>query len=216
VLIITALVLVIVQCGKESIPEQTLQEKYGLSDQEARLWDSLWVDEADSVATLFWGLVGQGEFEQAALMVQRYDDERMKNVFENRLQNLWQVCYRWPAAGFTEEPQIDLGPSKTVGFRTWGELLSGGFQRAVLASDSITVYFVFEGYWQTENMPLYAAVCCGDFGKDLPNWRPFPNLVFSVDNSEATKLALGEPQISTSLDGFILYLKDRTFGTFGI
>ena len=208
------LVVFVVQCAQEPEPKSGLQERYLLSDAEAKAWDTHWVDEAESVSTLFWGHVGKGEFDQAMLMIERYDDAKMKNIFRGRLSTLWQSVYSLPAASFTEEPQVGLGPSETVGFETWGELLSGGFQRAVLCDDSITVYFVFKGYWQTKTQPFYAAVGCGDFGTESPNWRPLPSLVFSVDDTEQTISKLGEPQVYITLDGFLLYLRSRTFGSF--
>lgn len=209
-----AILVLVVHCSDKS--PQTMQEKYGLSDQEALLWDQLYVDEAETTATVFWGLLGRGEFEQARLMIERFDDARMLKLFEDRIEGLWSKVYRWPAAGFTEEPQLALGPSETVGFRTWGELWSGGFQRAVLCNDSITVYFVFNGYWKTDSIPLYAAVACGDFGKESPQWRPFPITVFSIDASESTTKVYDDPIRCRTLDEFCAFLRTRTYGTFGI
>lgn len=213
---ILLLLVVIISCSTESEPPQTMQEKYQLSDDEAWLWDQLYVAEAETTATVFWSLLGQGRFDEAMLMIERFDDPRMTRIFKDKMENLWSVAHRWPADDLTEEPPFELGTSETVGFRTWGELWQSGFQRAVLCEDSITVYFVFNGYWQTDSSPLYAAVCCGDFGEQSPQWRPFPITVFSIDESEPTKKVYGMPVRCQTLDQFCDFLRKRTYGTFGI
>ncbi len=213
---ILLLLVVVAHCSIESERPQTMQEKYQLSDDEAWLWEQLYVADAETTATVFWNLIGRGRFDEAMLMIKRFDDRRMTRIFEDKVENLWSVAYRWPADDLTEEPPFELGKSETVGFRTWGELWRGGFQRAVLCEDSITVYFVFNGYWQTDSIPLYAAVCCGDFGERSPQWRPFPITVFSIDESEPTEKVYGMPVRCRTLDEFCQFLRTRTYGTFGI
>ncbi len=209
-----AILVVLGSCGQNQSPA-TPQDRYQLSAADAAAWDKLYVADAESVATALWGHIGRGEFDQAMLLVDRYGDKRMSSMFENRISTVWAPIIQWPAADFTKEPQIALGQSQTIGFRTWGELLTGGFQRAVLAEDSITVFFVFKGYWKTETVPVYAAVACGDFGKDMPQWRPFAHLVFSADASEEVVKSTGQAYFAQNLDDFLAYLKKRTFGSFG-
>jgi len=207
-------VIFVVACNLQSTP-QTVQERYQLSDAEAEAWTRLHVDEADSAAAALWGHIGRQEYDQAKLLVDRYGDARMSKNFEGRIQNVWAPIIQWPAADFSTEPQIALGKSQTIGFRTWGELLSSGFQRAVLAEDSITVFFVLKGYWQTETIPIYAAVSCGDFGTETAQWRPFAHIIFSADASEATVNSTGQAYFAQNLDDFLAFLKKRTFGSFG-
>jgi hypothetical protein len=215
VLAVAATALLLAHCGEPS-PSQVLRERYQLTDAEAEAWNRLYVVEAEVAATALWGLIGRGEFDSAMLVVERYGDERMESGFRNRIERVWAPVVNWPAAGFLNEPQIGLGDGQTVGFSTWGELLSGGFQRAVLCDDSITVFFVFKGYWQAESMPVYAAAACGDFGTESPQWRPFAHVVFSADASEETVKSEGQAYFSRNLEEFLAYLKTRTFGTFGI
>ena len=201
-------------CSQDN-QSRTLRDRYQLTEEEAAQWQRLYVTDAESLATAVWGHIGRREFDQAMLLVDRFGDERMSQNFETRIQDVWAPVIDWPAADFTKEPQIGLGEGKTVGFRTWGELLTGGFQRAVLCDDSITVFFVFNGYWETETMPVYAAVACGDFGSDTPQWRPFTHLVFSADASKETISSTGQAYFSRNLDEFLAFLKSRTFGSFG-
>ncbi len=200
-------------CGK-STPMQVLQNRYKLSDAEAAQWGRLHVDEAESLSVRIWGHIGRGEFDQARLMIKRFDDYHLDAVFDNRIKELWANVITRPAAEFLKEPQLQLlGEGKTVGFTTWGELLSSGFERAVLANDSITVYFVFKGYWQAHAMPVYAAVACGDFGTEEPQWRPLAHLVFSLDAAEETVKTFGKAQYARNIDEFVTYLRTRTFGS---
>lgn len=202
------------QCSADR-PSSALQRKYKLSDKEWADWKRFHVDDADSVVTRFWGLLGEGDFDGALDMVKDIADGRMAQVFRNRVEKLWLPVVNWPAAPMTEENQIALGKSETIGFRTWGQLWSGGFQRAVFCGDSITAYFVFSGYWQTDSIPLYAAVMCGDFGVEVPQWQPFPNIIFSIDSSEEAIKAFGAPQRTRTLDEFLAYLRRRTFNSMG-
>ncbi len=201
-------------CSQEQSPK-TVRERYQLTDGEAAAWERLYVADAESAAVALWGHIGLGEFDQAMFLVDRYGDKRMSQNFEERMRRVWAPVLQWPAATFSQEPQIGLGEAKTVGFRTWGELLSGGFQRAVLAEDSITVFFVLKGYWETETIPIYAAVACGDFGAESPQWRPFVHIVFSADASEEAIKSTGQVYFSQDLDEFLTFLKERTFGSFG-
>lgn len=201
-------------CGQGRSP-QSPKSRYHLSDAEAAAWDKFYVADAESVATALWGHIGREEYDQAMLLVDRYGDKRMSRNFEDRIQKVWAPIIEWPAADFTKEPQIGLGQSETVGFRTWGELLTGGFQRVVLADDSITVFFVLKGYWQTGTVPVYAAVACGDFGEDQPQWRPFAHLIFSADASDEVVKSTGQAYFAQNLDDFIAFLRKRTFGSFG-
>ena len=201
-------------CSQDQSP-QTVRERYQLTDAEAAAWDRLYVADAESVATALWGHIGREEYDQAMFLVDRYGDERMSRNFEERIRYVWAPVIQWPAADFPKEPQIGLGEAKTVGFRTWGDLLSSGFQRAVLAEDSITVFFVLNGHWETETIPIYAAVACGDFGTESPHWRPFVHIIFSTDASEEAIRSTGQAYFSQDLDDFLGFLKKRTFGSFG-
>ena len=212
VLALALLAGLFVSCGTSA--PSTPQERYGLTDEEVAAWDRLYVVEAESLLVELWSHIGKGEFDQAMLMVTRFDDRRMKQVFQDRVDNLWNVMINWPADQLLKEPQIGLGEGQTVGFNTWGELWQGGFQRAVIADDSITVYFVFKGYWQTERVPVYAAVSCGDFGEEQIQWQPFAHMVFSLDESKEAIKALGQSHRAENLEQFVAYLKTRTFGTF--
>ena len=201
------------QCGspgKQPSPE----EDYHLTPAEREAWRWNDVAQADSVAKQFWGLLGKGSFDSAMAMVDSYQDPYMTQIFRDRIEKLWLPVVNWPAASLTEEPAIGLGKSKTIGFRTWAQLWSGGFQRAVLCDDSITAFFVFKGFWQTDSIPLYAAVACGNFATAAPQWRPFPYVVFSLDAAEETIKTLGAPQRNRSLDEFVDYLRTRTFSNF--
>lgn len=206
--------ILVTACNLQQTP-QTPQERYQLTDEEAAAWSRLHIDEADSAAAALWGHIGRGEYDKAMLLVDRYGDKHMSQNFEDRIQNVWAPIIMWPAAGFSAEPQIGLGKSETVGFRTWGELLSSGFQRAAISNDSITVYFVLKGYWQTETVPIYAAVACGIFGQESPQWRPFAHLVFSADASQETINSTGQAYFAQNLDEFLEFLKRRNSGTFG-
>lgn len=197
-------------CNLQQSP-QTPQARYHLTDAEAAAWDRLYVAEAESAAAAVWGHIGRGEYDQAMLLIDRYGDKHLSGNFENRIQNVWAPIIMWPAAEFSSEPQIGLGKSETIGFRTWGELLSSGFQRAVLADDSITVYFVLKGYWRTETVPIYAAVGCGIFYEESPQWRPFAHFFFSADNSDETVKAMGQAYFARDLDDFLAHLRKRTY-----
>lgn len=200
-------------CAKPPTRIDQLQEKYQLSDQEAAQWGRLHVDEAESAAVALWTHVGRGEFDAVTLLVKRYGVSNMDSLFARRITGLWSQLINMPAAEFIKEPQFQLlGEGKPVGFATWGELFSGGFQRAILSDDSITVYFVFEGYWQTHAMPVYAAVLCGDFGTAEPEWRPFAHIVFSMDASEETIKFTGKAQFRRDMTEFLAYLRTRRMG----
>lgn len=187
-----------------------MRAKYDLSDQDAAAWERYYVREADSIVTLLWGQIGRGEFDAAMLSIQRFADPRLARDFRQRLDNLWSRTIGMPAENFTVEPQIGLGHSRTVGFTNWGELLSGGFKHAVLTNDSLSAYFVFRGYWQTDSIPVYVAAGCGDFGETEVQWRPFAHLIFSVDRSEETIREKGQPVICRSIEEFIERLRTET------
>jgi hypothetical protein len=192
------------------------RQKYHLSREEAKAWERLHVAEAESAAVALWGYIGRGEFDKAMLMVERYDDPRMTQTFRRRIEDLWKPIVDLSAANFTAEQQIGLGPGEPVGFTTFGDLLSGGFQRAVICSDSITAYFVFNGHWQTSSIPVYAAVACGIFDiNGSRQWRPFAHLVFSTDSSDEMIKARGQAFFAEDLDQFVAFLRTRTFGSFG-
>ena len=215
VIVLLIVTLISGACTQDN-QSRTLRDKYQLTEEEAAKWERLYVAEAESLALAVWGHIGRREYDQAMLLVDRFGDQRMSKNFESRIQNVWAPVIDWPAADFTKEPQIGLGEGKTVGFRTWGELLSGAFQRAVLCEDSITVFFVFSGHWETETMPIYAAVACGDFGTETPQWRPFAHLVFSADASKEAITSMGQAYFARDLDEFLAFLKSRTFGSFGV
>jgi hypothetical protein len=206
--------LLLTACGQDQ-SSHDFRDRYQLTGEEAAAWERLYVAEAESVAAALWGHIGHGEYDQAMFLVDRYGDERLSRNFETRIQNVWAPVIQWPAADFTKEPQIGLGAAQTIGFRTWGELLSGGFQRVVLADDSITVFFVLKGHWKTETIPVYAAVACGDFGEQTPQWRPFAHIVFSADASEEAVKSTGQAYFSSNLEEFVAFLRKRTFGSFG-
>jgi hypothetical protein len=192
------------------------RQKYQLSSEEAEAWERLHVAEAESAAVALWGHIGRGEFDEAMLLVERFDDERMTLNFRRRIDNLWRPIIDLSAANFTAEHQIGLGPGEPVGFTTFGDLLTGGFQRAVICTDSITAYFVFNGHWQTNTIPVYAAVACGIFEVEKTRqWRPFAHLVFSTDSSEEMVKARGQAFFAEDIDQFMAFLRTRTFGSFG-
>ncbi len=200
-------------CGKPETRIDALRNQYQLTDVEAAKWGRLHVEEAESVAVALWYHVGHGDFDAVTLLVQRYGVANMDSLFTKRITDLWSRMVTLPAAGFLKEPQLQvLGEGNTVGFVTWGDLFSGGFQRAVLSDDSITVYFVFKGYWQTTSMPVYAAVACGDFGTEEPQWRPFAHLIFSMDASDETIKFTGKVQFRRDMTQFLDYLRTRRFG----
>jgi hypothetical protein len=212
-LLLAIVAFVLIVCtGSSDSP----RERYHLSSEEADAWDRLNIAEAESASVALWGLIGRGEFEQAILMVERYDDRRMKQNFQRRIDKLWKPLVGLSAANFTAEQQIGLGAGEPIGFTTFGELLSGGFQRAVICTDSITVYFVLKGHWKTETMPVYAAVACGVFEvQGMRQWRPFAHLIFSADASKEMVKARGQSFFAQDLDQFMAFLRTRTFGSFG-
>ena len=208
-----AATLAAIGCGKPNRLD-ALKEQYQLTGEDAALWGKLHVEDAESLAVALWSHIGRGEFDAAMLMIKRFGDPQLEEMFSQRVSGFWAQMITMPAAEFLKEPQLKiLGEGKTVGFETWGDLFSGGFQRAVLSDDSITVYFVFKGYWQALSMPVYAAVACGDFGTDEPQWRPFAHIIFSMDASEETIKATGKTQFRRDLDQFLAYLRARNIGS---
>jgi hypothetical protein len=202
--------LLTVGCGKPPSRIEALREQYQLTDEEAARWGRLHVEEAESSAVALWSHIGRGEFDAAMLMIKRFGDPQLEELFSQRISGLWSKMITMPAAEFLKEPQLKiLGEGTTVGFETWGELFTGGFQRAVLSDDSITAYFVLKGYWQAVSMPVYAAIAFGDFGTEEPQWRPFAYMVFSLDASEDTRKATGKTQFRRDLDQFLTYLRSR-------
>jgi hypothetical protein len=208
-----AITLWLAGCGGPPSRMESLKRQYQLTDAEAARWDRLYVDDAESLAVALWSHVGHGEFDAAMLMIKRFGVPQLEEMFSQRISGLWAKMIKMQAAEFLKEPQLKiLGDGNTVGFETWGQLFAGGFQRAVLSEDSITVYFVFKGYWQTQSMPVYAAVLCGDFGTEEPQWRPFAHMLFSMDASEETIKATGKTQFRRDLDQFLEYLRTRETG----
>lgn len=198
---VSILAALILGCAKPA-PPGSMQAKYRLSDAEAEAWERLYIREADSIATLVWGLIGRAEYDKAMLSVKRFADANLEGDFNQRINRLWGPLNEVDASPFTAEPQIGLGPGETVGFDTWGELLGSGFQRATLSEDSITVYFVLNGYWKTDSLPVYAAVACGDFGEEEVQWRPMAHLYFSVDRTDASN-----PVLAPTVDAFLEHLR---------
>jgi hypothetical protein len=199
----------LLKCGESATPG-SMGAKYDLSDKDALAWERYYVREADSIATLVWGQIGRGQFDAALLSITRFADPALKKDYEQRIEGLWSHLIGTSAENFTVEPQIGLGHGRPVGFRTWGELLSGGFQHGVLSQDSVSVYFVFKGYWQTDSLPVYAAIGCGDFGDEQVQWRPFSHITFSVDRSEEAVQEKGHAVISRSIEEFLHRLRTET------
>jgi hypothetical protein len=201
----------IIGCAKQPGALDSLQKRYQLTDEETARWNRLRVDQAESLSVALWSHVGRGEFDSVMSLVNRFAEPNLDTLFARRISGLWSKIVTMPAAEFLKEPQLQLvGEGKTVGFETWGDLFSSGFQRAILSYDSITVYFVFKGYWQAHAMPIYAAVSCGDFGTEEPLWRPFANIIFSLDASEETIKNTGKIHFDRDLDQFLAYLRTRS------
>jgi len=208
-----AITLWVAGCGGPPSRMETLKKQYQLTDEETARWNRLHVEDAESLAVALWSHIGHGEFDAAMLLIKRFGVPHLEEMFSKRISDLWTQMIEMRAAEFLKEPQLKiLGDGNTVGFETWGQLFTGGFQRAVLSDDSITVYFVFKGYWQAQSMPIYAAVMCGDFGTEEPLWRPFAHILFSLDASEETIKATGKTQFRRDLDQFLEYLRTRRIG----